>query len=277
MPHTAKSQRFFHLHLVSDATGETLTAVANAATVQYADFQPIQHVHALVRNPKQLDRVVRAIEAAPGVVLFTLVNEDLRSALESRCREAGVPSISVLDPVMAALASYLNAKSRPLVGGQHVLDADYFRRIEALNFSMLHDDGHLPENLNHADIILLGISRTSKTPTSIYLANRGFKTANVPLVLGMPLPPQLEAATRPLVVGLIASTERIMQIRRNRLLSLKEGAETHYVDKAVIAEELTFARKLCARHDWPVIDVTRRSIEETAAAVLTLYHQKSQP
>jgi hypothetical protein len=277
MPHTAKSQRFFHLHLVSDATGETLTAVANAATVQYADFQPIQHVHALVRNPKQLDRVVRAIEAAPGVVLFTLVNEDLRSALESRCREAGVPSISVLDPVMAALASYLNAKSKPLVGGQHALNAEYFKRIDALNFTMMHDDGQHVENLDHADVILIGISRTSKTPTSIYLANRGIKTANVPLVLGMPLPPQLEAATRPLVVGLIASTERILQIRRNRLLSLKEGAETHYVDKAVIAEELTFARKLCARHDWPVIDVTRRSIEETAAAVLTLYHEKSQP
>ena len=277
MPHTAKSQRFFHLHLVSDATGETLTAVANAATVQYADFQPIQHVHALVRNPKQLDRVVRAIEASPGVVLFTLVNEDLRTALEVRCRELGMPSISVLDPVMAALAAYLNAKSKPLVGGQHVLNAEYFKRIDALNFTMMHDDGQHAEDLDHADVVLVGISRTSKTPTSIYLANRGIKTANVPLVLGMPLPPQLEAANRPLVVGLIASTERIMQIRRNRLLSLNEGAETNYVDKAVIAEELTFARKLCARHDWPVIDVTRRSIEETAAAVLTLYHEKPQP
>jgi regulator of PEP synthase PpsR (kinase-PPPase family) len=177
---------------------------------------------------------------------------------------------------MAALASYLNAKSKPLVGGQHALKAEYYKRIDALNFTMMHDDGQHVENLDQADEVLIGISRTSKTPTSIYLANRGIKTANIPLVLGMPVPPQLEAAKRPLVVGLIASTERIVQIRRNRLLSLNEDAETDYVDKAVIAEELTFARKLCARHDWPVIDVTRRSIEETAAAVLTLYHEKHQ-
>lgn len=144
-----------------------------------------------MRNPKQLDRVLRAIEGAPGVVFFTLVNEDLRSALEARCRELGVPSISVLDPVMAALASYLNAKSKPLVGGQHALNAEYFKRIDALNFTMMHDDGQHVENLDHADVVLIGISRTSKTPTSIYLANRGIKTANIPLVLGMPVPPQL--------------------------------------------------------------------------------------
>lgn len=273
MPQTAKS-RFFHLHLVSDATGETLTAVANAATVQFADFQPIQHVHALVRNMRQLERVVSAIEAAPGVVLFTLVNEEVRKALESRCRDIDVPSVSVLDPVMGMLATYLNAKSKSLIGGQHALNADYFKRIDALNFTMMHDDGQHTDNIDKADIVLIGISRTSKTPTSIYLANRGIKTANIPLVLGVPLPRILETATHPLIVGLVASSERILQIRRNRLLSLNEREETNYVDKKVIAEELTFARKICARHDWPVIDVTRRSIEETAAAVLNLYAEK---
>ncbi len=274
MPHRNAQKKFFHLHLVSDSTGETLNAVAKAATVQYADFQPIEHVHALIRNTKQLEAVVRDVEANPGMVFFTLVNEDLRAALEEGCRNAGVPSVSVLDPVVSSLATYLNAKSTPQVGGQHALNAEYFRRIDALNFTMMHDDGQLPAELDQADVVLVGISRTSKTPTSIYLANRGVKTANIPMVLGVPLPPQLEKVKTSLVVGLVASAERIVQIRRNRLLSLNETDETDYIDKKKIAEELTYARKICARHNWPVIDVTRRSIEETAAAVLNLYYQR---
>ena len=274
MPQSETSRKFFHLHLVSDSTGETLNAVTKAATVQYADFQPIEHVHALIRNTKQMDSVVRDIETNPGIVFYTLVNENLRSALEDGCRALGVPSISVLDPVLSGLASYLNAKSTPQIGGQHALNAEYFKRIDALNFTMMHDDGQQPGQLDQADVVLVGISRTSKTPTSIYLANRGIKTANIPLVLGVPLPQQLEEVTAPLVVALIASAERIVQIRRNRLLSINEKTETDYVDKAVIAEELTYARKLCARNNWPIIDVTRRSIEETAAAVMTLYYQR---
>ncbi len=274
MPHRNAQKKFFHLHLVSDSTGETLNAVAKAATVQYADFQPIEHIHALIRNTKQLEAVVRDIETNPGMVFFTLVNDDLRSALEEGCRNAGVPSVSVLDPVISSLATYLNAKSTPQVGGQHALNAEYFRRIDALNFTMMHDDGQLPAELDQADVVLVGISRTSKTPTSIYLANRGVKTANIPMVLGVPLPPQLEKVKTSLVVGLVASAERIVQIRRNRLLSLNETEETDYIDKKKIAEELTYARKICARHNWPVIDVTRRSIEETAAAVLNLYYQR---
>lgn len=274
MPQSDSSRKFFHLHLVSDSTGETLTAVAKAATVQYSDFQPIEHVHTLIRNRKQMDNVVRDIESNPGIVFYTLVNETLRSALEEGCRALGVPSVSVLDPVLSSLASYLNAKSKPQIGGQHALNAEYFKRIDALNFTMMHDDGQQPGQIDKADVVLVGISRTSKTPTSIYLANRGIKTANIPLVLGVPLPPQLENASRPLVVALVASAERIVQIRRNRLLSLNENAETDYVDKKVIAEELIYARKLCARNNWSIIDVTRRSIEETAAAVMTLYYQR---
>lgn len=274
MPQSDSSRKFFHLHLVSDSTGETLTAVAKAATVQYSDFQPIEHVHTLIRNRKQMDNVVRDIESNPGIVFYTLVNETLRSALEEGCRALGVPSVSVLDPVLSSLASYLNAKSKPQIGGQHALNAEYFKRIDALNFTMMHDDGQQPGQIDKADVVLVGISRTSKTPTSIYLANRGIKTANIPLVLGVPLPPQLENASKPLVVALVASAERIVQIRRNRLLSLNENAETDYVDKKVIAEELIYARKLCARNNWSIIDVTRRSIEETAAAVMTLYYQR---
>lgn len=273
MPHRNREKKFFHLHLVSDATGETLNAVAKAATVQYADFQPVEHSHSLVRNAAQLDAVVADIEQNPGIVLYTMVNSKMRQTLEDKCAGIGVPIVSVLDPVTACLSTYLNAKSTPQVGGQHALNAEYFKRIDALNFTMMHDDGQLADGLSDADVVLVGISRTSKTPTSIYLANRGIKTANVPLVLGVPLPTQLDNIGNALVVGLVASAERIVQIRRNRLLSLNERDETDYVDKKKIAEELTFARKICSSRGWPVIDVTRKSIEETAASVLNLYHQ----
>jgi len=268
--------RFFHLHLVSDATGETLNAVAKAATVQYASFQPIEHVHALVRSEKQLSRVLTEIENAPGIVFFTLVNQDLRKQLESRCEVLGIPSIAILDPVIDVLSAYLNAESIPQIGGQHVLNAEYFGRIEALNYTMAHDDGQMVEDIDTADLVLVGISRTSKTPTSIYLANKGIKTANIPLVPDIPVPVQLEQATKPLIVCLVASTERIIQIRRNRLLSLNETAETEYIDRDKIAEELKFARTLCARNNWPIVDVTRRSIEETAAGILNLLTKRNQ-
>lgn len=271
----SKAKKFFHMHLVSDATGETLNTVARAAAALYADFQAVEHVHALIRSSKRLNRVIQDIEAHPGVVLFTIVNDDLRHDLENACARLKVPSISVLDPVISTLATYLNAKSQPQIGGQHAMNAEYFRRIDALNFTMMHDDGQHPEGLNDADIVLIGVSRTSKTPTSIYLANRGLKVANVPLVPGVHLPDALDSLDKPLVVGLIATIERIAQIRRNRLLSLNETEETDYIDKKTIADELTYARKLCARHEWPIIDVTRRSIEETAAAVQNLYQERN--
>lgn len=267
---------FFHLHLVSDATGETLNTVAKAVTVQYANFRAIEHVHSLVRTSKQMDRVLNDIEKNPGVVLFTMINNDLKQELEARCRELSVPSVSVLDPIVNTLANYLNAKSTAHVGGQHVLDAKYFARIEALNYTMMHDDGQLTDELENAEIVLIGISRTSKTPTSIYLANRGIRTANIPIVVDVPMPKVLFSLEKPLIVGLIATPERIMQIRRNRLLSLNQHDETNYVDKRSIARELTVAKSLCAQNDWPIIDVTRRSIEETAAAVLGLLSEQRQ-
>ena len=267
-------RRFFHMHLISDATGETLNTVAHAAMAHYADYQPVEHIYALVRTPKQLQRVLTEIERQPGVVLFTIVDNDLRRQLEQRCSELGVPSISILDPVIASLAQYLNAQSRPQIGRQHALNDEYFRRIDALNFTMLHDDGQHAEDVDQADVVLTGISRSSKTPTSIYLANRGIKTANIPIVPDIPLPKQLELASRPLVVGLIASAERIAQIRRHRLLALNEKEETDYVDHRQITAELVHMRKLCSRHNWPVIDVTRRSIEETAAAVINLMQER---
>jgi len=269
MPHRTGS--YFHLHLVSDATGETLTTVARAATAQYTKIMPVEHAYPLVRTQKQLDRVLAEIEEAPGIVLYTLVEEDLARRLEDYCRELSVPCLSILGPVLALLQSYLGAETSHRVGAQHTLNAEYFKRIDALNYTMLHDDGQHTEDLEDADVVLVGVSRTSKTPTSIYLANRGVKTGNVPLVPGIPVAPTVEALSRPLVVGLYASPERIVQIRQNRLLGLKaHHDEAQYIDRKAVAEEVAFSRKLCAKHNWPIIDVTRRSIEETAAAVLSL-------
>jgi regulator of PEP synthase PpsR (kinase-PPPase family) len=273
MPHRTGS--YFHLHLVSDATGETLTTVARAATAQYTKMSPVEHVYPLVRTQKQLDRVLAEIEEAPGMVLYTLLEEDLVGRLEDHCRELSLPCLSILGPVLQLMRSYLGAETIHRVGAQHTLNAEYFKRIDALNYTMLHDDGQHIEDLEQADVVLVGVSRTSKTPTSIYLANRGVKTGNVPLVPGITVAASVEQLAHPLVVGLYASPERIVQIRQNRLLGLKaQQDDDQYVDRNAVAEEITFSRRLCAKHNWPIIDVTRRSIEETAAAVLKLLAER---
>lgn len=266
-------RNYFHLHLVSDATGETLIAVSRAAAAQYQGVSSIEHVYPLVRNQAQLDKAIAEIKAAPGIVLYTLVDEGLSAQLEVACDDAGCPSLSVLEPILGLFQSYLGTASTPRPGAQHMLNSDYFKRIDALNFTMLHDDGQLPEHLDDADIILLGVSRTSKTPTSIYLANRGIKTANIPLVPNVPLPAALSYVRKPLVVGLLATPDRIVQIRQNRLLALNADHDTPYVDRSLVADEIASSRRLCEAHGWPIIDVTRRSIEETAAAIIDLYRE----
>ena len=273
MPH--RTVNFFHLHLISDSTGETLVTVARAAAAQYTNVVPIEHVYPAVRTSKQLDRVLSAIEAEPGIVLYTLLDETLVERLDRRCQELGVPCWSILGPVLRVFQSYLGAESAHRVGAQHTLNAEYFKRIDALNFTMLHDDGQHAEDLESADVVLVGVSRTSKTPTSIYLANRGVRTANIPLVPGAAVPPNLEVLKSPLVVGLYASPERIVQIRQNRLLGLNvQPHDNQYVDRQAVAEEVAVSRRLCAKHDWPSIDVTRRSIEETASAILALLAER---
>jgi [pyruvate, water dikinase]-phosphate phosphotransferase / [pyruvate, water dikinase] kinase len=269
MPH--RNASFFHLHLVSDSTGETLITVARAACAQYINASAVEHVYPAVRTNKQLDRVLTEIEASPGVILYTLLDQPLIGRLEDKCRELSLPCLSILGPVLSLFQSYLGAESTHKVGAQHILNADYFKRIDALNYTMMHDDGQLADDLENADVILVGVSRTSKTPTSIYLANRGVKTANIPLVPGMPPPVSLETVRRPLVVGLFASPERIVQIRENRLLGLNAHRDDdQYIDRQAVAEEIAFSRRLCNKHEWPLIDVTRRSIEETAAAIMSL-------
>jgi regulator of PEP synthase PpsR (kinase-PPPase family) len=262
---------YFHLHMISDSTGETIITVARAVAAQYANVTPVEHVYPLVRSQKQLDRVLAEIEEAPGIVLFTLLEKDLVERLQAKCQEINIPSLSIIDPVMQLFQAYLGTQTSRRVGAQHTLNADYFKRIDALNYSMMHDDGQHVEGLEEADVVLVGVSRTSKTPTSIYLANRGVRTANVPLVPGIPIPHQLETLKKPLVVSLHATPERLIQVRQNRLLGIGRTGDDSYTDRQAVAEEVAFARRLSAKYDWALLDVTRRSIEETAAAIMKLY------
>jgi hypothetical protein len=265
---------YFHIHLVSDSTGETLISVARASAAQFKRVMPVEHLYALVRSPRQLERVLEEIETAPGVVMYTILNPDIRRRLEARCAELSMPAIAVLDPALDTIARYLGEEASSQVGAQRTLDADYYHRIEAMNFAMSHDDGQNLDGFEDADIVLVGVSRTSKTPTCIYLANRGLKAANIPIVPGADLPARIGALRAPLVVGLTAAPERLVQIRRNRLLSLNERTATDYVDAERVKDETVQAKRLFARHGWPMIDVTRRSIEETSAKILNLLADK---
>lgn len=261
---------FFHVHLVSDSTGETLNAVVKAVAAQFAEARPFEHIYALVRTEKQMRKVLAEIEAAPGLVLYTIVNPELRRALEVRCAELQAPAVPVLDPFVKAFEQYLGMEQSREAGGQHALNQKYFNRIEALDFTMAHDDGQMVWDLEPADVVLVGVSRTSKTPTCMYLANRGLKAANVPLVPGQDPPAELARLKRPLVIGLVASPDRLSQIRESRLSNLNaDGTAGSYANLDDIRKEVLAAKRLFARHRWPTIDVTRRSVEETAAAILT--------
>jgi regulator of PEP synthase PpsR (kinase-PPPase family) len=261
---------YFHVHLVSDSTGETLNAMARAVCARFENVLPIEHIYALVRSQRQLDRALDDIEEAPGIVLHTIVDDKLRDVLEEGCRRLDMPCLPALDPLVSAMQRYLGATTTSRVGAHLRLDNDYFNRMDALNYAIGHDDGQGGQDLDQADVVLLGVSRTSKTPTCIYLAHRGVRAANVPLVPGRQLPEKLLHLKNALIVGLLISPDRLIQIRRNRLLSLKENRESTYIDQDAVREEVIGARRLFERHGWPTIDVTRRSVEETAAAVLNL-------
>lgn len=263
-----------HMHFVSDATGETNHQVARACLVQFDMVRTKEHVWSLVRTKSYLEKVLAGIEANPGPVLFTLVDPELRAALEEGCKRFDVPCIPVLDPVLTALGKHLGIERKGGVGRQHELDAAYFSRIEAMDYTLAHDDGQHVEDLEDAEIVIVGVSRTSKTPTSLYLANRGYKTANVPIVPGIPLPDPVHRLKGPLVVAFTTDPNRLIQVRRNRVLMLKQRDETDYITLEEVRKEVAEARQMAVRNGWPVIDVTRRSIEETSAAVLQLLERR---
>ena len=248
--------------------------IAKAALAQFDHTEIVRHFWPMVRSCQHLDRIIGDIASHPGLVLYTLVDGGTRARLEEHCRALGLPSVPVLDAVTDALESMLGQEAKGRPGRQHLMAEAYFARVEAIQFTIAHDDGMAWEAWEDADIVLAGVSRTSKTPTAIYLANRGYKTANIPIVVESPPPPALFDLRRPLIVGLTTAPERLIQVRRNRLLSLQQAPDTSYVDTEKVAKEVQFARRLFADNGWPVIDVTRRSIEETAAAVINLYFER---
>lgn len=263
-----------HLHLLSDSTGETLENIAKAAIAQFDNVETIRHFWPMVRSEVHLERILEEISQNPGLVLFTLANPPLRRKLENRCRALGLPVVAALDPVTDAMSNILGQETRNRTGRKYIMDEAYFARIDAIQFTIAHDDGVNWENWEEADIVLVAVSRASKTPTSIYLANRGYKTANIPIVPESPPPPTLFTLKHPLIVGLTTSADRLIQVRRNRLLSLNQMPETTYVDQEKVKEEVAYARRMFADNGWPVIDVTRRSIEETAAAIINIYNER---
>lgn len=258
----------FNLHLVSDSTGETVNSVARAALAQFDDVEPEEFSWTLVRTKAQMERIIESIRENPGAVIYTLVDNQLRDMLKIECARRGLPCIAVLSTVVAELSSFLGLETHASPGKQHELNEDYFSRVDAINYALAHDDGQAHWELEEADIVLVGVSRTSKSPTCVYLAYKGYKTANVPFVLGCPLPAGLEGLKKPLVVGLTISPDRLQQIRKSRLLSLKQEGETNYIDMEQMQQEITESRRLYSKYRWPVIDVTKRSVEETAATII---------
>ena len=272
-----------HVHLISDSTGETVTTVARAAVSQFEDVVPVEHVWFFIRTRQQLEKVLAIVEVLPGLVIFTLASPELRHVLQERCHALNVPCVPVLDSIMAALAGMLGSAGRPQIGRQHALDEGYFGRIAAIDYAMRHDDGQALDDLEGADVVLVGVSRTSKTPTCVYLAHRGIKAANVPIVTEASLLDGLAKLQRPLIVGLTINADQLAHIRRTRqrMLGLEQGDSTQlggdYADLERIRGELVLARRLFARHEWPELDVTKRSVEETAAAIYQMVQARQQP
>lgn len=263
----------FHLHLISDSTGETVSSVSRAALAQFDDVSAHEHIWPLIRTRGQLEKVLAAIDENPGVIMFTLVNKELRDFLRKEIQKRKLPCVPVLGPIIKELSLYLDEEARSRPGGQHELSDDYFERVEAINYTLAHDDGQGQWDLEEADIVLVGVSRTSKSPTCVYLANRGYKVANVPFVKELPVPDHLRDLKQPLIVGLTISLDRLLQIRKSRLLSINHDKESNYVDSEEVQKEIDEAKRLFRECGWPVIDVTRRSVEETSALIIQ-YRQK---
>tara|TARA_B100001123_G_scaffold262990_1_gene292864 strand:+ start:3093 stop:3914 length:822 start_codon:yes stop_codon:yes gene_type:complete len=267
----------YHLHLVSDATGETLQMLAKAAMVQFENIDVMEHEWPLVRREAQVNNLIEGIKKNPGLVLCTFADQRLRDVVEVACRDMAVPCLAILDPILAAMANYFHADIQELPGQQHVMNAEYFGRIEAMGFCLAHDDGQMLQDLDTADVVLVGVSRTSKTPTCMYLANRGLRVANVPFVSQIPIPAELLNLKNPMVIGLTTSVDRLLHIRKTRLIALNQNEKTNYVDEEFVKEEVTAARRLYEKLGWPIIDVSRRSIEETSAEIMNLYHKRIKP
>lgn len=270
---TMVKKRDLHLHLISDSTGETVHQFARAALAQFPDTNITEHIWTLVRSEAHIDAINRNLEKNPGVVLYSVVNKEVREMLEKLCKKRGIPNLSILDSVVDLFSDVLGTEQSLLSGAQHKLDTAYFKRMAAVEYAVVHDDGLNIENLDDADMLLVGVSRTSKTPTSMYLGHRGFKVANYALVPNVPFPVDRLPKKNIFIVGLTTDPKRLMQVRKTRLQHLSHTNNTNYADIEIITNEVREARKLFNRHGWPIIDVSRRSVEEIAASIIHLHRQ----
>ena len=265
------------LHLVSDSTGETLKAVSSAAAAQFSELEYQQKTYPMVRTVTQLERVFKNIKEEKGVVFCTLVEEEVREKLEQFCRKENILYLPVMENIVSVLEEYTGFEAINKPGGQHILNDDYFKRIEAINYTLEHDDGQGQLNLENADVIVVGVSRTSKTPTCIYLANQGIKAANYPLVPHVGISEELENVKNTQVVALITSAHTLVEIRRKRSIELGlKDTDNDYIDIHKVEEEITTAKRIFANKGWPVIDITRRSVEETASAIMNILSLKDE-
>ena len=261
----------YNVYLVSDSTGETLDRIFLSLKSQFANFEYEKKEFAFVRTEQQIDKIIKeCINLNNSLILYTIVETKLAKYISSQSEKNNVPCFGILGNLILSFSKLLNQKAIHKPSAQHVLDDDYYKRIEAIQFTMAHDDGNKVDDINNADVILLGVSRTSKTPTSIYLANRGYKTINIPLVLDQRLPADLTSNNKACVIGLVADPDRLADIRRNRVAIMKDHKLKEYTDLEFIKKEVVDSKNLFKKNNWPVIDVTRKSVEETAASILKI-------
>ena len=263
----------YQIYLISDSTGETLDRIFLALKAQFVNIEYKVHSYSFTRTENQILKILEeAKKKNNSIILYTIVDNSLAKYLANKSDEKKIPCFGILGNLILSFSKLLNQKASHQPSGQHALNDEYYKRIEAIQFTMNHDDGNLVNEVEKSDIILLGVSRTSKTPTSIYLANKGFKTSNIPLVNEKSIPEKLKKTPNiNCVVGLTAEPERLVDIRKNRLTSLKEIENTKYIDIEIIRNEIEEAKKTFKKYKWPMIDVTRKSVEETAASIIKIY------
>ena len=268
------SGKTINIHLVSDSTGETLSSVARAVLSQFEGVNSNDFIWPLIRTKLQLEKVIESIAENPGIIMYTIMQDDLMEELKKECFKLKIPCIPVLSHIIAEFSNYLGMNISHTIGRQHLLDAEYFSRVEAISYTLNHDDGQSTWDLYDADIVIVGVSRTSKSPTSVYLSCRGYKTANIPFVSIETIPTTIYDLKKPLIVGLTINPEKLVQIRQSRLSSLGQESGTDYINIESIKSEISESRKLFAKLNSPVIDVTKRSVEETAAKIIQLFQEK---
>ena len=262
--------KIYQVYQVSDSTGETLDRIFSALKAQFPDFKNKTIHYSFTRTKNQIDKIISRSKLEKNIIiLYTIVDNELAKYMVEEAKKNNIPSFEVLGNLISEFSKLLKQEATRLPSGQHALDKEYYKRIEAVQFTMSHDDGKIINDLEKSDVILVGISRTSKTPTSIYLANRGYKVSNIPIIQNKSLPERLiQISKKTFIVGLVCDASRLLDVRRNIIQSMHEDRPSNYTDEQDILDELENSKKLFKKHNWPIIDVTRKSVEETAASII---------